>query len=344
MAKLGLTLDEIVALLAAAGEVKIHGDGAFRCTEILPLGLAGKGDLGFLRDPGRAQEAIQSRAGALLVGEHLADCKAHQIVVAEPMAAFVLLLRFVADEKRKQDCGVDPRALVEEGVELGAEVTVGAGVVVRRGAVLGERVVIYPNAYIGARSHVGDDSVIHPNVTIMEDVTIGKRVVVHGGTVIGCDGYGFLPHEGRQVKIPQVGEVVIGDDVEIGACSTIDRATIGRTVIGRGTKIGDLVHVAHNCEIGEDVLLLPTVAISGSVKVGDRAIFAGRAGCAGHITIGEGAQVGATSVAYKDVPAGAQVWGNPANEKITEMRIQSALRKLPEMQKELRALKKKVQT
>ena len=179
-------------------------------------------------------------------------------------------------------------------------------------------------------------------VTVLEDVTIGNRVLIHAGTVVGSDGYGFLQLEGRHLKIPQVGRVVIGDDVEIGALTTIDRATLDETVIGRGTKVGDLCHIAHNCRIGEDALILPTVAISGSVTVGDRVLFAGRSGCADNLTVGEGAVLGGTAVAFKDVPAGATLWGNPARDKTLEMRIQATMRHLPEMQRDLRAVKKKL--
>jgi UDP-3-O-[3-hydroxymyristoyl] glucosamine N-acyltransferase len=339
MAKLEKTLVEIAEI---AGGGSIVGESDFFCSRVAPLEEAEADELSFVRDRKSLADARKTRAGALVVAEELPDFGGQQLVVEDPFAAMIAVLQIVAIEKRRQPVGVDPLARIEEGVELGQDVIVGAGAVIRSGAKIGDRAVIHPQVHVGFRSVIGEESVIHPQVVIMEDVTIGRHVVVHGGTVIGCDGYGYVPAEGRQVKVPQVGEVVVGDDVEVGALVTIDRATIGATVIGRGTKIGDLVHVAHNCRIGEDVLLLPTAAVSGSVTVGDRAIFAGRAGCAGHLTIGEDARLGATSVAYKDVPPGAVLWGNPAKEKTHEMRVQLLLARLPEIYRELQSLKERV--
>ena len=339
MSKLNLTLAQVASLV---GEGRVVGDAEYLCRAVVPLESAGAADLSFVRDRKAEKAARESRAGALVVSEQLEGIDAHQLVVPDTMQALIRVLERIGRDKRRQSIGVHPRAVVEEGVELGSDIVIGAGAVVCRGAEIGDRVIVYANAYVGRRSRIGEDSLIYPNVTIMEDVTIGKRAIIHSGTVIGCDGYGFVAHEGKQTKVPQVGEIVIGDDVEIGACSTIDRATIASTRIGNGTKIGDLVHIAHNVDIGDDVLLLPTVAISGSVSVGNRVIFAGRAGCAGHVTIGEGAVLGATTVAYKDVPAGAVLWGNPAHDKTTEMRIQSLLPRLPEIVRELRELRRSV--
>ena len=186
------------------------------------------------------------------------------------------------------------------------------------------------------------DCVLHPNVVIMEDVTLGDRVIIHGGTVIGADGFGYLQHKGEHIKIPQVGDINIGDDVEIGSLTTIDRAAIDTTNIGRGTKIGDLVHIGHNCDVGEDVLLLPTVAVSGSVRIGNRAVLAGRAGTSDNITIGEGAVLGGTCVAFKDVKPGAVMWGNPARDMKLQMRIEATVNHLPAMRKELSKIRKKL--
>jgi UDP-3-O-[3-hydroxymyristoyl] glucosamine N-acyltransferase len=337
VSKLGRTLEQIAAIV---GQSEVVGDGSFLCQRVAPLDSATEDDLSFVRDRKAEKLARESSAGVLVVGELFTGTEAHQLVVPDVMAAMIQVLAYIGKQKRLQAPAVHPRASVAEDASLGEDVIVGAGAVVSSGAVVGDRTVIYANAYVGLRSRIGADSIIHPNVSIMEDVTIGERAIVHSGTVIGCDGYGFVAHQGRQIKVPQVGEVVIGDDVEIGACATIDRATIARTEIGRGTKIGDLVHIAHNVQIGEDVLLLPTVAISGSTKVEDRVIFAGRSGCAGHLTIGEGAILGAATIVYKDVEPGAVLWGSPARDKATEMRVQSALSKLPEMMKEIREMRR----
>jgi UDP-3-O-[3-hydroxymyristoyl] glucosamine N-acyltransferase len=339
MSLLKMTLAEIRAFI---GEGEIVGLPDFYCQSVASLDQAQENQLSFVKDGRYFDKALQSAAGALLVPEEIEGYRGNQLVVADSHRVFGQLLAKVALEKRRQPAGIHPGAWVDENARIGSDVTIGAGAVVREGATIGDRSVLYAGSYVGQRSVVGTDTILYPNVLVLEDVTIGERVLIHGGTVVGSDGYGFVQHEGRHLKIPQVGGVVIGNDVEIGALTTIDRATLDQTVIGNGTKIGDLCHIAHNCQIGENVLVLPTVAISGSVTVGDGAIFAGRSGCADNLTIGAGAVLGGTSVAFKDVPAGAQMWGNPAREKMQEMRIQGTMRRLPEMQRELRALKKKV--
>jgi UDP-3-O-[3-hydroxymyristoyl] glucosamine N-acyltransferase len=340
MSTLCLTLHEVRELI---GSGEIVGDPGFECRAVASLDHARPDQLSFVRDRKYFEAAVQSHAGALIVPEQIEGSQAHQLVVEAPFVAFGLILRHIAVEKRRQPVGVHPTAVVADDVEFGDEVTVGAGACVREGVRIGDRAVIYANVYIGQRAGVGSDTVLYPNVVIMEDVTVGERVIIHGGTVVGGDGYGFLQLDGRHVKIPQVGAIEIGDDVEIGALATIDRATADTTVIGRGTKIGDLVHVAHNCNVGEDVLLLPTVAVSGSARIGDRAILAGRAAVSDGVTVGEDAILGGACVTYKDVAAGANMWGNPARGRLLQMRIEAALGSLPDMKKELRELRRKLE-
>jgi UDP-3-O-[3-hydroxymyristoyl] glucosamine N-acyltransferase len=335
-----MTLDAIRALV---GGGEIVGSPEFVCESVASLGRAGPGQLSFVKDRRCLENARTSRAGALLVPVEIGGYAGNQLVVQDPYRSFGVLLRKIAEEQRRQPPGVHPLAAVHASAEIGAGVVIGAGAVVREDAHIGDRCVVHANAYVGQRSTLGADTTLYPGVTVLEDVAVGDRVLIHAGAVIGSDGYGFMQHEGRHLKIPQVGRVVIGDDVEIGALTTIDRATLDETVIGRGTKIGDLCHIAHNCRIGEDVLILPTVAISGSVTVGDRAVFAGRSGCADNLTIGEGAVLGGTTVAFKDVPASATMWGNPARDKTLEMRIQATMRRLPEMRRDLRAVMKKLE-
>jgi len=339
MVELTMTLAGVRDLVGAR---EILGDASFMCESIAVLDRAGPHQLSFVKDKRYYDAARRSGAGALLVPEAIDGFGGHQLVVENPYLAFGLVLAQIARERRRQPAGIHPTAVVDESAEIGEDVTIGAGAVVREEAWIAARAVLYANVYVGQRSRVGCDAILYPNVVVMEDITLGDRVVIHPGTVLGAEGYGYVQHEGRHLKVPQVGEIAIGDDVEIGALATIDRATIDRTTIGRGTKIGDLVHIAHNCTIGEDVLLLPTVAVSGSVTIGDRALLAGRAGTSDNLTIGEGAVLGGTSVAFKDVPAGASMWGSPARDKALQMRIEAALGRLPEMQRDLRELKKKL--
>lgn len=340
MSRLGMTLGQIRSLL---GEGEILGAESFLCQSVASLGEARADQLSFVKNERYFEQALASEAGALLVPSPIEGFANHQLVVADSHRAFGQLLAEIARFKRRQASGVQPGAHVDSSAEIGSQVTIGVGAVVAEGARIGDRSVLYPGAYVGARSIIGADCVLYPNVVVLEDVTIGARVLVHAGTVIGADGYGFVQHQGEHLKVPQVGAVEIGDDVEIGALTTIDRATLDCTVIGSGTKIGDLCHIAHNCQLGKNVLILPTVAISGSVTIGDGAVFAGRSGCADNLTIGEGAVLAGTAVAFRDVPAGAQMWGNPARDKRLEMRIQGLLGRLPEMYRDLKAVRSKIE-
>jgi UDP-3-O-[3-hydroxymyristoyl] glucosamine N-acyltransferase len=339
MPRLGMTLEEIRDLI---GSGEIIGAADFWCESVASLDQAGADQLSFIKDERYVDQARASKAGALLVPHPMDELDTNQLAVSDPYRCFGLLLGRISEQSQRQPRGVHPQAVVHESARLGQDVTIGAGAVIREETVIGDRSVLYANVYLGQRSVVGAENVIYPGVVIREDTIIGDRVVIHGGSVIGADGYGFVQHEGRHIKVPQVGGILIGDDVEIGALTTIDRATLDRTIIGCGTKVGDQCHIAHNCKIGENVLLLPMVAVSGSVTVGDGAVLAGRSGTADNLRIGAGAVLGGTAVAFKDVPEGATMWGNPAREKGTELRIQAALGRLPEMQRDLRKIKKKL--
>ena len=335
MALLNRTLEEILGIV---GQGEIVGDSAFRCREIASLELAAEADLSFVRDRRGFDAARSSTAGALLVPERVDGAAANQLVVENPDEAFRLVLESIARSAPAAASGVHASAVVMESAALGERVTVGPGAVIEAEASIGEGTQIGANVFVGRGSRIGARCELSPNVVVGHGIAIGDRVRVHAGSVIGADGYGYRQESGRHVKVPQVGEVRIESDVEIGALVTIDRATIDGTVIGRGTKIGDSVHIGHNCVIGEDVLILPTVALSGSVRVGDGAVLAGRAGARDNVTIGPGAVLAATSVALSDVPAGATMWGNPARDMALQKRIQATLPKLPEMRRRLKKL------
>lgn len=341
MSHLGMTLGEVRDLL---GHGELMGCPDFICESISSLSAAGSDAISFVRDERYFGAALTSEAGALLVPSAIAGTSAHQLVVSDPTQDFGRLLHTVAMIKRREPPGIHAGAHVHPTARLGKGIRIGPGAVVSEGAEIGDRSVISGGAFLGRRSVVGADSVLHPNVVVMEDVSIGDRVTIHGGAVLGADGYGYMQSGDRHIKVPQVGAVVIEDDVEIGALATIDRATMDTTRVRRGTKIGDLCHVAHNCDVGEDVLLLPGSGLSGSVKVGRGAMLAARAGVSDNLTVGEGAVLGATAAAYEDVPPGARVWGNPARDLATEKRVQAHLTRLPRMAADLRALEKSQET
>jgi UDP-3-O-[3-hydroxymyristoyl] glucosamine N-acyltransferase len=217
-------------------------------------------------------------------------------------------------------------------------------VTVERGAVVEAGAIIYSGCFIGANARVGSGSLLYPNVVLREDTQVGARCIIHAGAVLGADGYGFATIEGRQRKIPQIGRVVVEDDVEIGANVTIDRATVGETRVGAGTKIDNLVHIAHNVQIGRDCLIVAQVGISGSTKVGDRVTLAGQVGIVGHLTIGDGAVVAAQSGVMNDVEPGAVLFGSPARPHREAMKLQAIFGKLPEIYEAIRSLRKKSST
>ena len=338
MPRLERTLDEVRGLLAEEGiGSELHGDGAFLCRSVASLEQAGPDELSFAKDE-RTLQAANTRAGALVTPAATDRLNAHQIVAPDPFAAFVVILRHIDRERRREATGIHSTAVVAPTASIGADVSIGPGATVRADASIGDRTVLHANSYVGRRSRIGSDCVLFPAVVLMEDVSVGDRVVVHGATVIGCDGYGYLQRGGGHVKIPQVGTVEIGDDVEIGSQVTIDRATLDATVIGRGCKIGDLVHVAHNVTIGEHTLVVPTARIAGRATIGSGVVLAGAAGVADGVVIGDGAVLGGNSVTYRDVPAGAVRYGDPARPKTHQLRIEAVLNRLPQMERDLRAL------
>ncbi len=320
------TLGEIAARVGGT----VRGDTARRVAGIKPLEEAGPDDLSFVAHPRYRRAAAASRAAGFLASERDDLPGRNLIVVHNPYAALAQAIgMFFAPERPAP--GISPRAVIDEQVRLGEAVFVGPCAVIGRRSALGDRAIVMPGVVLGEEVTVGPDTVLHPGVVVYARSMIGARVVVHAGTVIGSDGFGYAEEAGARTKIPQVGNVVIGDDVEVGACSTIDRATFGSTVIGRGAKIDNLVQVAHNVVVGEDSVLVAQSGIAGSTKLGRGVILAGQSGAAGHLTLGEGAIVGAKSAVLQDLPPKAFVLGIPATDHRAWKRSQAALQRLPDL-------------
>jgi UDP-3-O-[3-hydroxymyristoyl] glucosamine N-acyltransferase len=334
--------------LAGLTEGELLGDPGRVVSGIAGLEEAGPSDVTFA-DPQRTAEALGCPAGVVVLSRSawekagLAPSGEQAVILVDnPRLAFAVLLRAFAPDYRPRP-GVHPQAVVHPTAVLGRDVAVGAGAVVEAGARLGDRVVLYPGVYIGPDSVVGDDSVLHAQVVVRERVTIGRNVLIHPGAVLGSDGFGFVTSGGRQHKVPHIGTVEVGDDVEIGANVTIDRATCGRTVIGRGTKLDNLVQVGHNAQLGEDCLVVAQVGLAGSSRLGDHSIMAGKSGIGGHYTVGAGSVVMASSIVAADVKPGSVVSGVPARPHSEEMRSKAAAHRLPEALRELRDLRRRVE-
>lgn len=287
------------------------------------------------------EKAAKSKAAAVIVPESVIDFPKPVLRVGNPKAAFAQLLELFSPPVNVIR-GIHPTAIVHESAIMGNNVALLPHVVLENGTKIGDNTILYPGVYVGEHAVIGQNCIIYPNVTIREGCHIGDNVIIHSSSVIGSDGFGFVTIDGRHRKVPQVGIVVIEDDVEIGACVTIDRATTGETVVRRGTKMDNLIHLAHNVEVGEDCFLIALTGIAGSTKVGNHVTFAGQAGCTGHITIGDNCIFAAKSGIIGDVPANSFYAGFPARPHKEWLRSEAAVHKLPEVMKKLKDFEKRL--
>lgn len=310
-------------------------------TGVASLADAGPGDLCFVAGPERLAEAKASAAEAFLVGPGV-ELARPVIEVDRPYEAFARWLeRLLPDPDRLYPPGVHPTAVVHPTAKVAAR-SVGPYCVIGAGAEIGEGCRLAPHVTIGCDVRLGRDCIVHAQVTVREGCLVGDRVVVHAGTVIGADGFGYLPGPGGPRKIPQVGIVEIGDDVELGACVTIDRATTGRTVIGAGSKLDNQVQIAHNVKIGRGCALSAQTGIAGSCVLGDGVVAGGQVGIGDHRVIGDGVRIGGQSGVTRDLPKGAIVFGTPAFDFHESFRLTALLRRLPAVLARLRVLERRL--
>jgi len=335
--QISLTLADLADRLGA----ELVGNGERLVEGIRPLDLAGPEHLSFLHNPKYLAQAAESRAGVILV--HGADQLPGRdlLVIDQPYLAVAKALEIFHPQPQAEP-GVHPRAVVADDLELGEGASVGPLVAVGRGVSIGDRTVIGAGCVVGNGVKIGEDCVLHPRAVVEDGCCLGDRCILQSGVVIGSDGYGFATVDGVHHKIPQVGIVVLEDDVEIQANTTIDRATRGATRIGRGTKIDNLVQLAHNVEIGEHCLLVSQVGISGSTKIGNHSIFAGQAGAAGHLDIGDRAMVGARAAVMKSVPDDSVLAGFPARPQREWMKAQAALARIDGLRKKVLELERRL--
>lgn len=314
---------------------------------IRTLDEAGPRDLSFLNHARYREQAEASQAGVLLLTPALRSLLPQEasgrgyLLVEDPVFALARLLDlFHPDEPREP--GVHPTAVVEEGCEVDSTAHVGPYAVIGAGSRIGPRAQIHALAVVGRRCSVGEGAVLHPHAVLYDDTEIGARVRVHAGAVLGADGFGYATYQGVHHKVPQVGRVVLGADVEVGALSAVDRATLGETRIGEGTKVDNLVQVGHNVQTGKHCILCGQAGIAGSTQLGDYVVLAGQVGVAGHLRLGNGVQVAAKSAVMTSTEAGRQVAGIPAIElrKWRRQAVQAA--RLEEMSRRLRALERRL--
>ena len=334
-----LTLGQLATQLDAV----LEGSADAAVARVAPLAEAGADARSWLGGEKYLPELQQTRAVAVLVPPGVpVPAGVAALRVKDPDVALCAALRLLTPPPPTVPPGVDARASVApdarvEGACIAANVFVGPR------ATIGAGTQLHPGVYVGADTTIGGDCVLWPGVVVRERLTLGNRVIIHPNTTIGADGFGYLQRDGHHVKIPQVGTVVIEDDVEIGVSVAIDRARSGVTRIGRGTKIDNLVQIAHNVNVGEDCIIVAQTGISGSCTLERHVVLAGQVGVADHVRIGARAHVGAQGGAIRDVPPDAQVWGTPAFELRERMRHVASVRRLPELVELVRQLKRRIE-
>ena len=322
---------------------RVEGDGAVSITGVAALKDAGPGDVSFLANPRYAAAVADTRASAVVVGaDWTGETAATLIRVADPDAAFAEIVDRLAPPPVTPAPGVHATAVLADDVVLGGDVSIGPYAVLEPGVQIGARTVIGAGCYVGHGSRIGCDGRLYPHVSMREETTIGDRIIIHNGAVIGSDGFGYVREKTGWKKIRQVGVVIIGDDVEIGANVTIDRARFGKTVIGNGVKIDNLVQIAHNVEIGDGTAIAAQVGISGSTAVGREVMLGGQMGISGHVRVGDGVICAARSGVTKDVPPGTFVSGFPAMPHDKAKRIHAHLMRLPELKQTVKDLERRI--
>jgi UDP-3-O-[3-hydroxymyristoyl] glucosamine N-acyltransferase len=337
-----MTVQEIAGLL----DGEVVGDGRQEIKNVAKIEEASSGDITFLSNPKYERFLATTRASAVLVSRQLDLAKYRRpsltfVKVEDPYVGFVKTLRMLVPQIDPFPTSVHPSALVSKSAKIGKNVCIGAHSVIEDRAEIGDNTKISHGCVVGVQSRVGEDCLLYPGVTIYHQCKVGNRVTLHAGAVVGSDGFGFAPKkDGTYEKIPQVGIVVIEDDVEIGANTTIDRATLGETRIERGVKIDNLVQVAHNVVIGENTVIAGQVGISGSSKIGKNCMIAGQVGIAGHLEIADRTVILAQSGIPKSITEPGKIYfGYPAKEQHRSARIEAVIRSLPELSRDLNAVK-----
>ena len=314
----------------------VAGDPQIEIRGIQPFESAEPGDLTWAGQKKYREHLDQTRASAVIVSPGVVSDKKPLLQIDKPKVAFARLLALFHPRPVAAK-GISPLAYISESSRVSGDVTIHPFVFVGDEVVIDGGVTLFSGVHVGNYCEIGQGSVLHPNVTLYENVSLGERVILHSGTVIGADGFGYVFDGQRQMKIPQTGSVMIGDDVEIGANSCVDRATFGATVLEPGVKLDNHVHIGHNCRIGENTVIAGQVGLSGSVEVGKHCTLAGHAGVVDHVRIGDQVTVMMKSAVSKDVPSRSIVSGQPAMEHRQWMKIEAVTRRFPEIYREWKA-------
>jgi UDP-3-O-[3-hydroxymyristoyl] glucosamine N-acyltransferase len=341
-----------VQQLAALIQGQVVGEASRVIDGARPVQEAGPSHVTFIENEHHLRDLKDSKAGAVVLPAALSGKYApflagqamplSVILVKDALGAFITLVQHLQGEAPRPPHGIDPAAWVHPSVQVGAAPSIFPFASIGEGTRIGARCQIHSGVRIGRHCRLGDDVILYPNVVLYDNTVLGQRVIVHGNAVIGADGFGYRFQEGRHVKVPQFGSVELGDDVEIGACTTVDRGTFQVTRIGGGTKIDNLVMIGHNCQIGRHNMLVSQVGIAGSCTTGDYVVMAGQVGLADHIHVGDRAQIGAQAGVMRDVPPGERHLGAPARSEREQKRIFLCMERLPEVCRDVKAIKRQL--
>lgn len=318
---------------------ELLGDGDVLIEAARSLREAQAGDITFVEHDRHAHLLHECQASAAVVSAAVPANGLALIRVADPLAAFIAIVRHLHGRPEPPPHGIDPRAYVHPTAQVGPDASIYPFAYVGEGSVIGARCRLYSGAVVGRFCRLGDDVTLYPHAVLYDDTILGDRVMVHANAVLGADGFGYRFQGGRHVKVPQLGRVEVASDAEIGACTTIDRGTFQATRIGEGTKIDNLVQVAHNCKIGKHNLFVSQMGIAGSSSTGDYVVVAGQVGIVDHVHVGDRAMIGGQAGVTKDVPAGQRMLGSPATPERDQKRILMSMEKLPELRRDVRRIK-----
>ncbi|MHC4068328.1 MAG: UDP-3-O-(3-hydroxymyristoyl)glucosamine N-acyltransferase [Planctomycetota bacterium] len=321
---------------------KVCGDPSVEISSADTLGRADKNDISFLANQKYEKQLRITKAGAVIVGKEMANIKAPLLVAEDPYYAFMQIMVLLHGHRKHKKTGISTHASIADSAKIGSECHIHDFATIADDAKIGDGCIIYPGVYIGQGAQLGNDCIIYPNVTIYEGSKIGKRVIINANSSIGEDGFGFATHKGIHHKIPQIGIVIIEDDVEIGVCCGIERGTLSDTIIGQGCKLGDLVVIGHGTKVGPHCLLVPQVGIAGSTTLGHHCIAGGQVGIVGHLTIGNNVTIAAQAGVINNIPDGKTLLGAPAIDANVGKRAYSLIQYLPEMRQNIRELQNKL--
>jgi len=335
--------EKTLSELASYVNGRVCGDPNVMIKSASTLGRASEGDISFLANSKYEKQLQTTKASAVIVGKETVSTSVPLLVADDPYYTFMQIMVLLHGHRKHEKVGISPRASISDGAKIGGDCHIHDFVTIVSGARVKDGCIIYPGVYIGQDVQIGNDCIIYPNVTLYDRCKIGNRVMINANTVIGEDGFGYASHNGIHHKIPQVGMVIIEDDVEIGACCGIERGTLGDTIIGQGSKLGDLVTIGHGARIGPHCLLVAQVGIAGSTTLGHHCVVGGQAGIVGHINIGNNVTIAAQAGVINNIDDGKAVLGAPAIDANQGKRAYSMIQYLPEMRQSIHSVQSRLE-